>query len=321
MRLLRWIGSATVVTAALAACATGGAGDDFAGAATSSDASSSVDAGADVTGRESGGNATADANGASEAEAGADTGYGTSPGSGTQADASGALNDGGSQPTAPDSGDASATGGCTAVAVSPAEPAHGDGACSSTTGSCYPHSVTSLSPTWVPPLGSHTGACTAKQISAYFDACLGPNASNATCGTFTNAPSNAACVSCIDTPDTATSFGALIDNGVVVYVNLGGCVALVEPCNLACAQAFQAVAQCTTTACAPNLYCTNANSYSACEQAAQGGSCACDGFVAAGACMNSIAAAGHPAYTTCFGSQPSDFQATYTAVATFICGQ
>jgi hypothetical protein len=152
-------------------------------------------------------------------------------------------------------------------------------------------------------------------------ACLGTNGSLLACDTFVNDSANAGCVGCIDTPNTASSYGALIDYSGIVYINIGGCVDLVEPCNLPCAKAFEAVSECTATACDPVLYCTTGPAYSACEQAAQTGTCACDGFAASSSCLDSIAVAGHPAFATCLASQANgDFQTTYTAVATFICG-
>jgi hypothetical protein len=322
MQFLQCIGSVGLV--ALAGCATGGTGDF--GDGDDAAAPSTVDAGSDVKGDGSGGHAngsgTPDAsNGSGETGGGGDSGAETGGGSQDSgaSDASSSADGSGSDAELPDSGPPDSATGCTAVAVSPAEPAHGDGACSNT-GLCHPRSVTSFSPTWVPPLGSHVGACDAQQIATYFDQCFGSDGSPASCSAFVSSPANAGCVSCLDTPSTATSYGALIDNGVVVYVNVGGCVSLVEPCNLACAQAFEAVPQCSTAACDPTLYCSATSDYSVCEQASQNGTCACDGFVASGDCMKSIAVDGHPAFATCFGSQTNDFQALYTAVATFICG-
>lgn len=286
------------------------------------------DAGVDAQG--SGGDATGggfDAGGGDGASTTNSSSGGPADGSsadpGSHADASsggggsGAGTDSGAADTG--SGGDSATG-CTTVAVSPAEPAHGDGACANT-GVCHPRSVTGFSPTWIPPLGPHAGACDAQQITTFFDDCYGSGGSGPTCDAFVNGPANTACVACLDTPNTASKYGALIDFSGIVYVNLGGCVSLVEPCNQSCAQAFEAVADCTAASCDPVSSCTTSSAYSTCETAAQSGTCACDGFVASGNCMNTIADASHPSYATCFGSQTSDFQTLYTAVATFICGQ
>jgi hypothetical protein len=181
--------------------------------------------------------------------------------------------------------------------------------------------MTAYKPSWVPPLGPHAGKCTAQQTSAFYDACLGPNGSGSACNAWTTAAANTACDACLETQHTASGFGALVEAGGIVYANIPGCVALVEPCNQPCAQAVQALVQCDLGACDPVSACTSQTAYDACRTAAENGTCACGSFVAPANCLGAVATAGHPAFAACLGSQTSgDFQTVFAAVATTICG-
>jgi hypothetical protein len=162
--------------------------------------------------------------------------------------------------------------------------------------------------------------CTAQQLNDFYTQCLSGAGAGAGCNAWISAAANTACYACLDTPNTAPAYGALIDYSGIVYANVGGCVSVVEPCNLPCAKAFEAISQCTGTACNPATYCTDQTTYDTCSQAAENGTCACDGFQKSADCMGGVATVGHPAYAACFGSQTTDFQTVYTAVATLLCG-
>jgi len=313
MRCLGVLGGgrlAVAIVIASAGCANGGSGDVGAG----------DDGGADAGGLEGAAPGT-DAGGGHDAASSGGSGGDSSGGGGPEGGGADAAGDGGAGSSGGHEGGPVDSGGgnCTAVTVTPAEPTSGGAACSPS-GTCYPHDVTTFTPAWVPPLGPHAGKCTAQQIGDFYTECLGTGASGSACATWTTASANTACDACLETQHTASAFGALVEYSGIVYANLPGCVAIVEPCNQACAQAVQALTLCDLGACNPATYCPSQSAYDTCRTAAESGTCACDAFAASANCMASIAAAGHPAYATCFGSQTSDFQTTFTAVATVICG-
>jgi hypothetical protein len=120
------------------------------------------------------------------------------------------------------------------------------------------------------------------------------------------------------TGSSAPSYGALIQfHSPFVVVNKAGCVALAEPCNLSCAQAMLAPFACQGASCGPS--CSDSAGYQACETDAL--SCAsCGAYTAAAsACTMQLSGAQHPAAAFC-ALTSTTFQASYTAVATFMCG-
>jgi hypothetical protein len=186
-------------------------------------------------------------------------------------------------------------------------------------GTCGPGDVSTFQPTWHPPTGAHQGLCTSTQISAYYTACLDPNATTSTCQSFQL--SNAACAACISTDDTASSYGPLINkaNVGIVTINVGGCIALLEPCNLECAQAYMANDECTESSCAPNCQVFDQLSfddYIACTQTAD--TCGCTTENTRAQCANLLTGSTHPA-ETCITAP--DFQTFYQQVAPIFCGQ
>jgi hypothetical protein len=222
------------------------------------------------------------------------------------------VESGGSQPP-----DAMESGGaCTAVASSPA-PAHGGPACPQADSStCWPHDATAFAANWVPAIGAHLGVCTAAQVSGYYSACEDTTvATKASCDAWTQA--NAACFACLYTPASAASYGAIIGFSQEETANEAGCLALVEACNLPCAQAMLALNQCEEGACGtPN--CTDYASFSQCTT--QADTCStCSDYVTPASCSQSILGSDHPAATIC-GISAITFKDTFTAIATFMCG-
>jgi hypothetical protein len=115
----------------------------------------------------------------------------------------------------------------TPAALSPAAPEPDAGVGPSDGGNpgiCYTN--TSFTPvTWAPPTAFGQGACTADQMSAYV-ACT----TSGDCSSFRSDSSNASCLACLETPESATAHGpfvtADVDGGVsVVDINFGGCQA------------------------------------------------------------------------------------------------
>ena len=91
-------------------------------------------------------------------------------------------------------------------------------------GACY--TAAAFKPvTWAPPTAFGQGACSAAQVAAYL-ACYGAG----DCTAFHGDASNAACLGCLETDESAPAHGPFVttasDAGVtVVEVNLGGCQA------------------------------------------------------------------------------------------------
>lgn len=219
-------------------------------------------------------------------------------------------------------------GGCSTVTPSPAPPSHGGAQCSGGSGNCFPHDESAFSPSWIAPVGAKQGACSSQQVSAYYNDCLGTSASQSLCTAWQGA--NASCYNCLFTDSTAPSYGALVGYGALVNVNLAGCVALSEPCNLSCAKTMQADVQCYNRACDPSQngnVCpvtnqTSFNTYNTCVSSATSCS-ACQGFAQSdNSCEMQIDVPGHNAYADCFGGKAianAQFQDLYNAVAAFMC--
>jgi hypothetical protein len=211
------------------------------------------------------------------------------------------------------------SGSCVAVSFA-SPPLHGGAACPSGP-TCFPHAVTTFAGNWVPPVGAHQNQCTNAQIAGFITNCGAstPQQCNAW------AQANAPCYGCLFTPDTAPQYGAVIGYGNVQEVNLGGCIVLAEPCNEACAQAVLNDFQCVYTACDPHpgAACgvtdsTSSKANAACVQAADS-TCGCSGYASSARCATQLTGAQHPAETLC-NLLATDFNTSYTAVATFMCG-
>jgi hypothetical protein len=215
-----------------------------------------------------------------------------------------------------DGGDA---GTCVVVTTTP-PPTTGGGACPSDTGGCYPHDMSSWSPSWRPPFGARQGACTDQQITGYYDACRGPNQTQALCTAFGQNLQNATCLACMETPVYAAHYGVVVLDMLTNWVNVAGCIALAEPCNTACAQAINAVAQCWTAACEPYCQQVPYAELQQCEQTSANACPTCEGFFVDAPCITQLMAAGHPAATLCGLTQPGGSLAEFSAIAKTICG-
>jgi hypothetical protein len=91
-------------------------------------------------------------------------------------------------------------------------------------GSCYLGAKFTPLP-WAPPTAFAQGACTSSQVSAYL-ACY----ESGDCSTFRADPTNASCLTCLETDEGASAHGPFVtaagDGGVsVLEVNYGGCQA------------------------------------------------------------------------------------------------
>jgi hypothetical protein len=204
---------------------------------------------------------------------------------------------------------------CTTVSVTQPPP-HGGAACVvSDSSACYPHDVSGWSPQWQPPVGPKTGACNSQQVADYYDDCLGPSSTMPACNTWL--AGNSDCHACLFTPLGASAYGAIVSGTLTTYLNVAGCIAAVEPCNLGCAEAFNAYFQCSIAACDSD--CTTQASGVSCESAALACS-ACEAFAVPAQCIDAISGAEHPAYAACLQNYPSSYAAVLADVAAELCG-
>lgn len=154
------------------------------------------------------------------------------------------------------------------------------------------------------------GACSAAQIQGYYDGCLGAAATTSACATW-QATASATCPPCLtgsSDPGGAT-WGPIVRYARTIANNQGGCLALDQPGEAACARDLQASTECRHAAC--DSACTGATKadYDACVAAAQGGVCK--------AYVDSVNADCAGVTSTCFGG--ADFQANFKLVAAEFC--
>jgi hypothetical protein len=94
---------------------------------------------------------------------------------------------------------------------------------------CVPDKPLTLSP-WAPPSPLNQMACDSAQLAAYYEA-FKKSAGGVSPETtaFRTDPANAACLACIETPESASTRGPVLvlANGTV-EANFGGCVALYD---------------------------------------------------------------------------------------------
>jgi hypothetical protein len=244
----------------------------------------------------------------------ATVGTDATPADDADSDASGEDGAGGGDATGQEGGDAFA---CVKLSTT-ALPPSGGAACPADTSGCYPHATTTWSSTWVAPIGPKLGVCSAQQITGYYDACRGPGETPQTCKTFADA--NASCVTCMESFVGAPQYGVVVVNpdGVPAWLNYAGCLALVEPCNLPCAQLLEAALGCSASAC--SSYCAEGSATTQCETDAV--SCtACESLVDGLTCYTQVVGPTHPAYQTCgIDTEQSDPKASFTTLAQFLCG-
>jgi hypothetical protein len=205
--------------------------------------------------------------------------------------------------------------GCV-LAVSAQQPFDGGDCPAPVSHGCGPGSLSGFSPGWVPPTGAHQNACTQTEITQIYTDCVGNNSSEMACDQDQN--NLPQCFACIFSPDTAASWGPIIEqqNGLL-RANIFGCIALLEPCNLACAKASETQYECELTACEANCPVSGQSSetaYETCLQTAD--SCGCQPFYDPGQCVASITGS-HPA-AQCVNQ--SNFQAFYDFIAPLFCG-
>jgi len=195
-----------------------------------------------------------------------------------------------------DGGDAGGDGGACEVAKPRADAGASDAAsCAAGGAGCAPGAVASFQPAWRPPTGLHQAKCADTDVATIVGCVFDPQADQATCASFVQA--HQACNDCLFTPVTASAYGPLVvQANRLTTLNTGGCVALLEPCNLACGQAMTALQACTEAACAPSCPVTDgasAQALTACQETAS--ACGCASYRDARSCFDAIAGRAGPA--------------------------
>ncbi|GEM_PF-6596672 len=119
---------------------------------------------------------------------------------------------------------------------------------------CVPGDTSGFMPSWVPPV-SDPNACTDVQIKDFFANCFDAKTrSTMACQAWIKVPANNTCFGCLDTSDTATQYGVLVEHKGYVTVNVAGCEAVVtkDSSSTGCAAKLAAENDCTHYACETN---------------------------------------------------------------------
>jgi hypothetical protein len=156
-----------------------------------------------------------------------------------------------SSPTAPDAApdrhSTSDAGHAEAEASVPPPTDAGDGG-----DSCSPRSVATFKPVYSEPIGPYTGSCTLEQLSDMVSDCFAPSATKPACDEWVNATENMGCLDCWEGPETSSVWTPILyanNGGQEVLIDIGGCIALADPSQLACAHSIEYVMQCEIAAC------------------------------------------------------------------------
>ncbi len=153
-------------------------------------------------------------------------------------------------------------------------------------GACAPGDVADFAPDWRPPPNSFTGDCSAAQLQSAVDACFGEKATPGSCAAWRATGDADGCIECLISPSVSRTWAPIVSTlGELELFNVGGCVALADPTQLACAQAVQAALQCEMNAC-----------FGLCRLPDSGEPAAVQG--ALGGCFQAAGAAGCTAYAS-----------------------
>jgi len=173
-----------------------------------------------------------------------------------------------------------------------------------------------MPPAYAPPRAPQNG-CMQADIQGYWDNCRGNNATAGMCTTWKSG--HMSCASCIESKRTDSSWGPLIlDNGIT-FVNISGCIDLNG--DPACGKADENVSWCDAAAC--NMVCPVSDFFAPdhkatlmdwqkCSQLAEMGDCA--SFVTT---FQNTCKADAGAWQACTGFM--DFQSGYFLIAPKFC--
>jgi hypothetical protein len=120
---------------------------------------------------------------------------------------------------------------------------------------CVPGSLAGFEPAYMTPVGPYANACTVAQLTDAVDACFGPSSSASACNDWVDASANLGCLNCWSGPETNLIWTPIlyaVHGGQEVEIDTGGCIALADPSELACAKSVEAIQQCELAACLPS---------------------------------------------------------------------
>ncbi len=112
--------------------------------------------------------------------------------------------------------------------------------------SCTPADVSSYTPAPLTPPKAPALQCSQTQLTAFYNACLGPSAARTTCDAFQ--ATNATCSSCLLSSRSDSTWGPIVTTSTTWDFNVAGCVSLAG--DATCASAIAAAQGCEETACA-----------------------------------------------------------------------
>ena len=162
------------------------------------------------------------------------------------------------------------------VAPTPDEPVEA-GAIDAGDPRCAPRDVSTYEPDWKPP-APRQHVCTDEQLVALASCELGGGKASECARFLTGGPAeDLACKSCVVTRSTAAAWGPVVHTPEKhVFLNMGGCVALLEPDRAQCGEDDRAASGCVAAACLDTCFSdatTSKDSKIACSTAASEGGC------------------------------------------------
>ncbi len=182
-------------------------------------------------------------------------------------------------------------------------------------GGCTPTPLGDWKPTWVPPARPTPGVCSADQLATELELCVAPATfDQSACDAFRIDHANTSCLSCIFTPASDSTVGAVsVDAYNFWQTNLGGCMAEVDGDATAngCGAKEQAYSDCLRTACEANCWVGQGTAtFDACEAQARVGEC--QGYLTAAVCATA------PKYAECLAYMT--FPDFFNGISNLFCG-
>jgi hypothetical protein len=160
-------------------------------------------------------------------------------------------------------------------------------------------------------------------MSEFYTNCLDNAAAPGACTTWEQqSAANASCGACLVTSELMPIYGPLVQRAIgVVEINVAGCIALLEPCNVECAKAYQSHAECQTLACGSCTVtdATNLIQYQQCTTKSD--LCGCQPYEISAACSGQLTGTSHASEICITGGGAATFQQYYLTVAPIFCGQ
>jgi hypothetical protein len=191
----------------------------------------------------------------------------------------------------------------------------GAGASAGGAGGCTPTPLGDWKPTWVPPATPTPGACSPDQLATELELCVATATyDQAACDAFRIDRANTACLSCIFTPTSESTFGAVsVDANNFWQTNLGGCIAEVDgdATPNGCGAKEQAYDDCLSTVCEASCWVGQpAAVFDSCQARAKAGDCQ--------VYLNAAVCARAPKYAECLAY--ATFPAYFNGISNLFCG-